>query len=69
MADIGQQITEHLKHREAGTTGRFHFLLRFPDKFWAHGMGVVLEELLDPNELREYELQRRTMLSGGKDRR
>ena len=56
MADVARLIEEHLQHRCNGERGEpdFAHCLSISDKFEAHGMGIVLEELMSSAELREY---------------
>jgi hypothetical protein len=51
MADIEKQVDEHLRDRDKG---RFVHYLNMEDRHFAHGMGIVIEELLTPAELRAH---------------
>jgi hypothetical protein len=56
MADVARLVEEHLQHRFDGPTGEptFARCLSIADKFEAHGMGVVIEELMTRAEMNEY---------------
>jgi hypothetical protein len=57
VADVAKLIEEHLQHRcncvldESG----FAKCLSIADKYAAHGMGVVIEELMTWTELTAYQ--------------
>jgi precorrin isomerase len=57
MADVAKLIEEHLQHQCSHTTGEPSFAncLTMADKFEAHGMGVVIEELMSHAEMIEYQ--------------
>ncbi len=55
MADVAKQIDQHLRSRsEAEVEPSFAKCLTVADKFVAHGMGIVIEELMSKAELAEY---------------
>lgn len=60
MADVAKLIEEHLQHR-IHTVGEPSFAkcLTISDKFEAHGLGIIIEELMTTKEMAEY-LQRFT---------
>ncbi len=54
MADVAKLIEEHLQHRSVEGEPSFARCLSIADKFVAHGMGIVIEELMSHAELAEY---------------
>ena len=54
--DVAKQIEEHLQRRCNGASSEPSFAkwLTLADKFEAHGMGVLIEELMSRAELAEY---------------
>ena len=55
MADVAKQIDEHLRSRpESIGEPSFAKCLTVADKFVAHGMGIIIEELMSHAELAEY---------------
>jgi hypothetical protein len=65
MADVAKQIEEHLKRRYGGPgEPNFAQYLSVSDKFEAHGLGVLLEELMSTAELMEYDRSKIAASSG-----
>jgi hypothetical protein len=59
MADVAKMIEEHLQRRSARANGEPNFtrFLNGADQYEAHGMGVVIEELMTPEErIKLYEV-------------
>ena len=56
MADVAKMIEEHLQHRGNHTKSEPSFVqyLTVADKYEAHGLGVVIEELMTPAEIVKY---------------
>jgi len=59
MADVAKQVEEHLQRRYPRAPGEpsFALCLTVADKFEAHGMGVLIEELMSATELIEHHRQ------------
>lgn len=57
MADVARLIEEHLRQQCNDERGEpdFAHCLTISDKFEAHGLGIILEELMSSAELREYQ--------------
>ena len=53
MADVAKLIDDHLRGRSESEPS-FSKCLTVADKFVAHGMGIVIEELMSSTELAEY---------------
>jgi hypothetical protein len=62
MADVAKQIEEHLRRRYNRGPGEPNFAkcLSVSDKFEAHGLGVLIEELMSTAELIEYRRKKAT---------
>lgn len=56
MADVAKQVEQQIEHRYQHEIGEPHFArcLSIADKFEAHGLGVVIEELMTTAELIEH---------------
>ena len=54
MADVTKLIDEHLRSRTEISEPSFAKCLTVADKFVAHGMGIIIEELMSHAELAEY---------------
>lgn len=57
MADVAKLVEEHMQHRFDSPSGEPSFArcLSIADKFEAHGMGIVIEELMTRAELNAYQ--------------
>lgn len=56
MADVAKLIDEHLRSRsQSEDVQSFAKCLTVADKFVAHGMGIIIEELMSTAEMAEYD--------------
>ncbi len=59
MADVAKPVEGHLQHRSNGSRiePSFAHCLTISDKFEAHGIGILIEELMSQAEILEFQQQ------------
>ncbi len=54
MANVSDMIEQHLRERNSYDQRKFKQLLTKQDEHYAHGMGVMLEDLLSDDDFKKW---------------